>query len=258
MEQSRSFDAIAGTYNSTRPGYPSAIYKLASKVGILGSDSKILEIGAGNGVATQELAEHINCHVDAIEPGQSFRELLRSRFEGNPNVSIFNCTFEDYTSKTTYDAIFAATSFHWIDPNIKFRKSSNLLSKSGILVIYWNCYSLENRTLNDKIQFTYLKHFPNRVYSSSVYDIQEEKIICRQREIEDCKIFRMVESTRYMITIVFTVDKYIDLLRTFSENAVLDKSISEPFYEDISNCLRRFSEPIRVNILTNVEISRRI
>ena len=44
MEQSRSFDAIAGTYNSTRPGYPSAIYKLASKVGILRSVPKFLKL----------------------------------------------------------------------------------------------------------------------------------------------------------------------------------------------------------------------
>jgi SAM-dependent methyltransferase len=257
MELSLSFDSIASTYNSTRTGYPDEIYNLARKVGRLGSKSRILEIGAGPGIATQELVDHLGCFVDVIEPGISFCEILTSKFSTNPKISIQNCLFERFNSPHMYDAIFSATAFHWIEPKLKYIKSSDLLSKNGILVLYWNNYLLANRSINELSQVVYRKYFPNQDYSVSIYDIKERIIRERQREISESKLFRQIESKVFKRVVQFPLEKYINLLRTFSENLALDKSVSELLFKEISICIGGNSPTVEVDILTNLEIARK-
>jgi SAM-dependent methyltransferase len=258
MEPALSFDSIASTYNSTRTGYPDEIYDLAGKVGHLGSKSRILEIGAGPGIATQELVDRLGCFVDVIEPGISFCEILASKFSTNPKISIQNYSFERFDSTFKYDAIFSATAFHWIEPKVKYIKSSDLLSKNGILVLYWNNYLLANRSINELAQVVYQKYFPNQDYSVSMYEIQERKIQERQREISESKLFKLIESKVFKRLVQFPLEKYIDLLRTFSDNLVLDKSVSELLFREISTCIGGNSPTVEVEILTNLEIARKI
>ena len=52
-----SFDVFAEDYHSVRPGYPPALYGDIKKLCGIGSTSRLLEIGAGSGIATVELAK---------------------------------------------------------------------------------------------------------------------------------------------------------------------------------------------------------
>jgi SAM-dependent methyltransferase len=256
--QARSFDSIASIYDRTRPGYPQEVYALARSLGVLSPESHVLEIGAGQGIATQEITEYFQCFVQAIEPGRQFCDLMKEKFSANRKVSISNCSFEEFSSETLYDAIFAATSFHWVSPTVKFSKTSQLLENDGILVLYWNSYSLADHDLNRLVQEVYKEHFPDRDYSKSIYEIQEDKIRNRQNEVSASDLFHSVQSKRFLSTSSLSIEKYIDLLRTFSENAILDKSVSGRFYKDMESCLTKNASLIDVAVLTNVEIARKI
>jgi len=77
--QKKIFDIQAHTYNSVRPGYPKDVYDLVAKYKALGNSSKILEIGSGQGIATEEIANYWHPTIDAIEPGTNLVKILKSR-----------------------------------------------------------------------------------------------------------------------------------------------------------------------------------
>ena len=80
----------------------------------------------------------------------------------------------------------------------------------------------------------------------------------RQREILESEFFTLQESRVFKQLVQFPLAKYIDLLRTFSENVVLEKSVSEQFFAEISMCVGGGSATVEVEILTNLEIARKI
>ena len=65
-----SFDNIADIYEKVRPGYSDEVYNLVEKYTSLSPDSKILEIGAGDGKATSEMNNrwHSQFTVNVYEP----------------------------------------------------------------------------------------------------------------------------------------------------------------------------------------------
>ena len=66
------FDSIAVTYDEVRPGYPKELYRIASKYKQYSACSKILEIGGGQGIATQEICAFWNPDLTVLEPNLNF------------------------------------------------------------------------------------------------------------------------------------------------------------------------------------------
>ncbi|HBK31277.1 MAG TPA: hypothetical protein DDZ96_12445 [Porphyromonadaceae bacterium] len=117
------FDKISDVYPEIRPGYNEEIYKAISQFIETGPYYKIVEIGAGNGIATERINEIWNGEITLIEPSKKLSYLLKERFKNHSNKKIINEYFEKVKlEKGYFDAIFSATSFHWLDGKTKFRK----------------------------------------------------------------------------------------------------------------------------------------
>jgi SAM-dependent methyltransferase len=207
------FDRVAELYDRARPTYPS---DLIDDVAALGP--RVLEIGPGTGQATRALAER-GAQVTAVELGKSLAELARRNV---PQAEIVNADFERWDPESAdFDAIVAFTSFHWIDPVLKYVKAARLLRPGGALaVVETEHVQVEGGdTISAEMQEDYDAIVPspgNRPppYVHEVGDLRAE--------FETGGLFRDVEVRRYRCDVDYTADEWTDVLRTYSDNIARD------------------------------------
>jgi len=130
------FDSVAKDYANYRPGYPDELFNdLESFVGL--RDTSVLEIGCGTGQATGPLLDR-GCRVLAIEPGSEMAAIARNGLSGN-RFDVDVATFDDWQpGDRRFDLVVAATSFHWVDPGIRWPKVTSVLKGEGAIVLLTN------------------------------------------------------------------------------------------------------------------------
>ncbi len=97
------------------------------------SGKDVLEIGCGTGQATLPLAER-GCNVAGVEMGENLARMARSKVERYPNVRIVTARFEDWDPRgASFDMVFAATAWHWLDPRLRYWKAAQVLRPAGVL-----------------------------------------------------------------------------------------------------------------------------
>jgi SAM-dependent methyltransferase len=211
------FDSVAGLYDRVRPEYPEAIFDDITEMAHLTEASRIVEVGPGTGQATRSLARR-GWSVTAIEPGPDLAAVAAERFAGQPHVSITVSRFEDWTppGDTLYDAVFAATAWHWIDPRQGYRKAASLLQPGGVLAVvetHHVCppggdrFFAEIQEVYDEIGESGPPGGP-----SPPDDIEEALSV----EIVDSGWFEPPRTRRHVWSRTYTADEYIDVLRTYS------------------------------------------
>jgi SAM-dependent methyltransferase len=132
-----TYGADAAGYREGRPDYPPRLYEvLRSKCG-LGPGSRVLEIGPGSGLVTEHLVA-AGARVVAVEPDRGFAEYLGRTL---PEVQVVAAPFEEADVGTGFDAVIAATSFHWLDPSTALRKVGGVLRPGGWGAIWWTVFS---------------------------------------------------------------------------------------------------------------------
>jgi SAM-dependent methyltransferase len=135
------FDRLAATYDRARPGYPPDAVKDLVSLCRLTESSTLLEVGCGTGQLTRDLAAN-GWRIRCLEPGPSLAELARANLGRFPNVSVIEAAFEDvHEDPASYDAIVAATSFHWVDPEVGLPKAAELLRPGGALALLSNSHA---------------------------------------------------------------------------------------------------------------------
>jgi ubiquinone/menaquinone biosynthesis C-methylase UbiE len=144
------FDDIAAEYDRRRPTYPDELVDQACLVAGIGSGDHVLEVGCGSGQLTRGLATR-GLHVTAIEPGTSLIALARQNLEGAGEVEFVNAQFEDaLLPREHFKAVFSASAFHWIDPEVSWQKAADVLAPGGTLALVQYCGLEEERTKQDQ------------------------------------------------------------------------------------------------------------
>lgn len=251
-----SFDAVASVYDEVRPGYPAEVYAAVSRHKDFSGSSRILEIGSGQGIATAEIANCWGAAITALEPGTRFYELLCARFSGSGRVTVLNVKFEDFCgSEGSFDGIFAATAFHWLDPAQKYAKAHRLLADDGVLALYWNNFGIGDAAIDAEIRAVYAAHGFSSRPGKDPRDIQNEKIAARRREIDGSGLFRVVEHRVFRRIIEYSSDRYVGLLKTFPDHT--DGSVIDPegFFAAIAGIAGRHGDRIPVEVTVNLEIA---
>ena len=129
------FDSVAQDYDDVRRGYPDTLVDAALARGALNEESRVVEVGCGTGKLTELLAAR-GVRVDAVDPGPSMIEIARRRVGGSPRVTFHVGRFEDVELPAgSFDAVFSATAFHWVEPAVGWRKAASLLKPRGLLAL---------------------------------------------------------------------------------------------------------------------------
>ena len=128
------FDGVAQLYEDSRLGYPSDIVAFAVATAAAGAGSAVLEVGCGTGQLTESLACY-GFRLTAIDIGPSMVAAARRRLDGSA-LSFQVSSFEDFAAAdASFDLIVSGTAFHWVDPEVRFRKPARLLRPGGWLAL---------------------------------------------------------------------------------------------------------------------------
>jgi SAM-dependent methyltransferase len=123
-----SFGNVAETYDRVRPPYSRVLLDRAETLLELDARARVLDLGAGTGRVTRELARRFE-HVVAVEPDERMRALNSEALAGSAEA----IPLED----TSVDAVFVGEAFHWFDPDTAIPEIARVLRPHGGLAILW-------------------------------------------------------------------------------------------------------------------------
>jgi SAM-dependent methyltransferase len=137
-ELGRVFNEVPELYDRVRPAYPDQLFADLAAITGLDRRSSVLEVGCGTGQATRSLAA-LGPSVTAVEPGAGLAALARQRLAAVRNVEIENSAFEEWDNGgRRFDVLVAASSWHWVDPAMGWRRAHDVLHPGGWMALLGN------------------------------------------------------------------------------------------------------------------------
>ena len=127
------FDKRAEVYERARPPYPDALWERLRELGVLHDGVRVVEIGAGTGLATGRLVA-AGARVTAVEPGHALAKRLQARL---PEVDVLVATAEDVDlPEAAFDLAVVATAVHWLDLDVVLPKLHRALVSGGHVAVW--------------------------------------------------------------------------------------------------------------------------
>jgi SAM-dependent methyltransferase len=121
-----SFGNVAETYHRVRPPYSQALLDRAQEELELDTGAHVLDLAAGTGRLTQELARRF-AEVVAVEPDERMRAVHGEALAGSAEAIPL--------SDASVDAVFVGEAFHWFDAAAAIAELARVLRSRGGLAI---------------------------------------------------------------------------------------------------------------------------
>ena len=240
-EERLSFDKVPEIYDRVRPLYPEALFDellayLEERSTV--SEPKVLEIGPGTGQATASLLER-GAHVTSVEIGPQLARFLRRKFADEPRLDVINCSFEEADlPKEAYDLVVSATAFHWVDADVRYVKSHDLLRGGGTLAIISTnqIASDADRGYFDRTFPIYLKYRPDEQRSETP---GEDVTPSEHGEMIASGLFGDVTLRRYRWDQTYATAAYADLVRSYGGTQMMEPPAAEALIAELCEVIER-------------------
>lgn len=135
-QRSHYFEEVEESFGRHRFSYPVEVVDRILEFGGKGWQPRILEIGCGVGEATALFAPR-GLPMVCLEPGPALLASARQACRDYPDVEFVQSTFDDWNANSQhFDLIIAARSLHWVRHDLRFTKTADVLTPSGILAIF--------------------------------------------------------------------------------------------------------------------------
>lgn len=251
-----TFDEAANLYDRARPGYPSQLFADLADIADLRPGARVLEIGSGTGQATMPLAER-SYQVTAIELGPHLAAVASRKLARFRNVAVTIAAFETWPLPSQpFDAVVAATAFHWLDPSVRVTKAGEALRVGGVLAtIATHHVDGGDVPFFVDAQDCYRRWFPGSagIRLPAAIDIPQDS-----HELERSGLFEPAVFRRYEWEEAYTGQEYIDLLSTYSEHRALEEAKQRHLLDCIQRLIvERYGGRIRKRYLNELRVARR-
>jgi len=263
IENRMHFDEIVSIYDRIRPKYPDKLISDIFNYVNLNDNKKALEIGAGTGKATTSFLD-AGYAVTAVEIGANMAEFLQEQFKCYKNFEVINNSFEKTSLKNnTYDLIYAATAFHWVDAEIGCPKVFSLLKTCGTFALFrYNTVPADGDALYEEIQNVYKEYFHKpyvRPIKKSKDEYKNPSEIQRGFRFDNLEKFGFSDVTMklYNATRTFSADDYISLLDTFSDHRTLCDSDRAALYNGVRETILKHGGQISVDYVFQLYMGRK-
>jgi SAM-dependent methyltransferase len=241
----QTFNEDAELYDRYRPGYPAELFQ------DLDPGPRVLEIGCGTGQATLPVAR-LGCSVTAVELGSDLAAVARRNVAGL-DVEIVVSAFEDWPlPERKFDTVLSATSFHWIDPEVRMDKTADALELGGMLgVVSTRHVAGGTDPFFVDMQDCYLRFDPD-----TPPGFRLPKAADVPDELDSSDRFGPVRFHRYERDLDYTTEEYLGLLSTYSNHRVL------PTLDSLLACIanlidNRYGGRITMRYLTQLAVAER-
>jgi len=240
-EQLRTtFETAAARYHEARPEYPEALFDALIAMAALPAGAALLEIGCATGKATIPLARR-GFRITCVELGAALAAQASRNLAGFPAVHVLNADIESWQPRApaAFHLVFAATAWHWIDPDVRYAKAWELLKPGGHLA-FWEAVHVvppDGDPFFREIQDIY-DEIGEGIPGGWVFSTAET-LDDRAAEIEMSGLFTDVRLRRFGWEMSYTAAEYIRLLDTFSGHIAMAQWQRDRLYGEIR---RRLAE----------------
>ena len=258
-----TFDQVPELYDRARPTYPPQVLHDLVALAQLPAKARLVEIGCGTGQATLPLAER-GFAITCIELGGQLAAFARRKLASFQSVEVIDANFEDWQPPyAQFDAVVAFTSFHWIDPEVRYTKAADLLRERGKLVIVSAQHVLpaDGDLFFLDVQEDYDAVVPDDPKTKTGADgpPHPESVADLAEEIAGSGRFRNLGTRRYLWDVPYTADEYIALLNTYSGHLAFDGKTREQLLTRIHRRIEtRPDGKVRKTYLAMLNVAERV
>jgi SAM-dependent methyltransferase len=228
-----TFDTVASAYADARPTYPDELIEALVAATGIGPGSRLLEVGCGPGTATLPLAR-LGCRITAVELGAGLAAEARRRLAAYPDVEVVTGSFETWPpTDRSYDLVYAATAWHWVDPAVRYRRAHAVLRPGGHLA-FWRAdhlvpaggdpFFVEIQDVYDEIG----EGVPDDHVFLGPGELPEQTA-----EIEESGLFGVTAVRHVDWETTYDADGYLALLDTFSGHIAMAPDARAHLYGEI-------------------------
>ena len=241
-EQRLVFGEVAEDYARERPSYPDA---LVDDVVALAGGRDALEVGAGTGKATTAFAAR-GLRVTALEPSPEMAAVGRRLV---PEAEWVVSGIEEFSSPARFDLIYAAQSWHWVEPERGFARAAELLRPGGLLALFWNRGQDGSGALRRDLDAIYARLAPElREGGGQGVDHAEA--------IRASGLFGEVEQRAYRWSDVRAAASYVRLLGTHSNHRMLPAERRAALQDAVARAIEAHGGAIEISYVTELFAAR--
>ncbi len=253
------YSPVADAYNKVRPRYPENLIHRVLELTQLPAKANILELGCGPGNATVAFAK-LGLSMLCLEPSKEACQFAQINCVQYPNVEIINTTFEEYSLKNNnFDAVLAATSIHWISPEIRYQKAADALQENGVLILLWNCELQPQDLVDQALREVYQVRAPSLLAHYESRQAQTESLRSFGQGVLESGRFKDLVSEQVLNEVTYSTNDYLMLLSTYSPYIELDPQVRNALFEGLREKIEDdFSGNLQLSYVSAFHIARKI
>lgn len=231
-EKSEWYSNVATAYDRVRPCYPDEFITRAVEVTRLANTANLLEIGCGPGIATVAFAR-LGFKMTCIEPSRAACELAQSHCAAFPRVEVVNSTFEEWeVIPNEFDAVVAATSWHWVADKEKYRKVWTTLRDRGCLILLWNTPPEPIADIHQQLRDLYERYALHLAAFAGVKQ-HASHLDAFGRDVVQSGWFEAIVAEHKLISEMVSGNYYIELLSTLSPYMALEREARNTLFTEL-------------------------
>lgn len=251
-----TFDQAAEQYDAARPVPPAQVFDDLVDLARLAPESRLLEIGCGTGKATVPLAER-GFSILAVELGEGMAQLARKNLATYPKVTVVTSSFEKWApGDELFDAVVSFEAFHWLDPEVAFSKSAEVLRDGGALGVYGSRFAT-----HDDADPVWLATKEDHLAATGEVDermfLPIDHVRDRSAEFTEDGHFAEVIVRRFRWDVPYDADGYVALLGTVSRYRVLEDDARSDLFERIRRRISAAGGTISLTVTAVLYVARR-
>ncbi len=250
MEQRFTFNNVAELYDRARAGYPEALYDDLIALADLKPGDPILEIGCGTGKATEEFNRR-GLKVVALDPGPDLIAAARRRVAQSRSVHFIETTFEAWPVEAgAFRLVAAAQSWHWVAPEIRFKKAFEALAPGCALAVFGTSPEPAPQPLREALERAYAIHAPELGGPPPEHAYLPSGPF--PRDFDRSGLFGRVTHKSYPWSRSFTAQSYVAYLGSISRYQLLDKERRETLLAALERAIEAhggaFDAPVETHL----------
>lgn len=203
-----SFGVDAERYHRTRPTYPTA---LVDRIVAASPGPDVLDVGAGTGIAAHQF-QAAGCRVLGVEPDARMADFAR---RGGVEVEV--STFETWEpAGRQFDAVVAATAWHWVDPVAGAAKAAEVLRPGGRLAMFWHAFEPPSELVDtfSEVYRRVVPDLPSTQSNSQFADSYQTMMNTAEKGMREAGGFSESERWRFDWTHSYTREAWLDQVPT--------------------------------------------
>ncbi len=258
-----SFGSIAEQYDAVRPDYPQPVINTVLDFAGTGPGGRVLEIGAGTGQATAQLAA-AGLNVLAVEPSAEMAEVMRQRFSEPLSGGAVEVQVSDFETAQfpdgEFDLVFAATVWHWLTERVRWELTLRALKPGATVAAIWHWPLWRRSSLRPELDAVYLQSGADLSQMGALLEVEPTIQALGGEWLVDAPSPDAVTDAcglEQLWSDSYSAAEYVALINTYADHIALTPEIRERLDNAVGEVIERGGGTITLPYKTLVVMARK-